>query len=49
MDKTDFTTLKMPRRDFFRLPPFLRHVEDGHLMVLSAVRGEQVFVPVHLV
>jgi len=49
MDSINSTTLKMPHRDFFRLPRFLRYAENGRLMVLSVVRGKQVFVPVQLI
>jgi hypothetical protein len=40
--------LKIPRRDFFRLPADLRNVSDG-LKVLASVGGRQAFVPVQLI
>lgn len=41
---TNFTGIHITRRDYFKLPAEMRQIDKGP-MVLTSVRGRQIFVP----
>lgn len=44
MNQSDFTGVRITKRDYFHLPAHMRKVSSG-LQVLSVVAGKEVFVP----
>jgi hypothetical protein len=48
MNDCNFTEIRMTKKDYFKLPPYMRKMTEG-LMVLAHSRGGAKFIPVMLV